>query len=314
MTLFNPQDKQILVTYHYVRDPDPKFSAIHSCPVAEFDRQIAFLKEQFAVVSIPEVFEAAREKSDKRVCAVTFDDGLKDNFENAVPILEKHAVKHATFFPITETFENVLPATHKIHIILSYVPTEKLVEEFNVFLRETNPDKVATYTIPKDRRITEARKVWDDVFTANFKETMNIIPLEMRDAFLQRVFLTLGLDEKEFARDLFMSTVEIEELGRKGFAIGSHGHTHTPFDRLGEKEVRHEVIKSKEGLGRILGREVTLLSYPQGGAPEYASVVLKEEGFTHALTTEKRGVSETDSQFRIPRYDTNNIRDFLEKV
>src|SRR3989344_6899340 len=96
---FSLSDKQIIVNYHYVEDPRSDAAGLHPCPVDEFERQVAFLSNNFRIVSIPEIFEAAQRDSPDRLCAITFDDGLKDQFTHAVPILKKHQAP-ATFFII----------------------------------------------------------------------------------------------------------------------------------------------------------------------------------------------------------------------
>ncbi len=307
---FSLNDKHIIVTYHYVRDPDPKFPGIHPCSPEEFERQISFLKENFKIVTIPDVFRAAKETDSLKMCAITFDDGLKDNYENAVPVLRKYRVI-ASFFPITSTFSGTFPATHKIHILLSRLKLDELIDLYNSYMQNFFPDIAPQYYIPKDKRLTTTRKVWDDVLTANFKEMMNMLPLETRNNFLTYVFSELKLDEKGLVDDFFMSPHQIKELADNGFYIGSHGHTHDAFDSLSATDVVRETMESKRILTDITKKPVTLLSYPQGGSRGVVVLYLRQGGFTHAVTTEKRGINNKDSEFSIPRYDTNNIRDFL---
>ena len=307
---FSLDDRHIVITYHYIRDPDPAFSGIHSCPVKEFEKQLSFLKENFEVTTIPEVFRAAREADPLKMCAITFDDGLKDNYKNAIPVLQKYRTT-ATFFPITSTFSGVFPVTHKIHILLSRLEVKELIDLYNTYIKKFFSSNTDEYYIPKDRRLTTLRKVWDDILTANFKEMMNILPVKIRNDFLTHMFFELKLDEKELVDDFFMSSYQVRELAGDGFYIGSHGHTHDAFDRLPSEGVAHEIIESKKILTDITQKPVTLLSYPQGGSNRDVIRYLQQEGFTHAVTTEKRGINNKDSEFSIPRYDTNNIRDFF---
>lgn len=308
---FSPKDNHIVVNYHYVREPSAELSGIHPCPPREFERQLQFLSSAYRIAGIAEVFAAAQAGSEEKLCALTFDDGFQDNLENAVPVLERYGAT-ATFFPIAQVFEGVLPATHKVHIVLSKFLVPELVRRFNEFLGERAPRLSGTYRIPTDRRITTARKIFDDIPTANFKETMSIVPEEIKKKFLNALLREANLEERSLARGLFMSAAELRQLAAMGHAIGSHGFTHDALDCLNDAEVQHEIAASKEIIGGIAGRAITLFSYPQSAPSADIFAALANVGFTHAVTVNTiRGVAPDDHPFLIPRYDTNDVRDFL---
>jgi peptidoglycan/xylan/chitin deacetylase (PgdA/CDA1 family) len=68
----------------------------------EFDRQAAYLKEHFEVVTVSEYLKrvASNNLAGREIC-ITFDDGFKDNYLYAFPILRKHGLR-ATFFLTTK--------------------------------------------------------------------------------------------------------------------------------------------------------------------------------------------------------------------
>jgi peptidoglycan/xylan/chitin deacetylase (PgdA/CDA1 family) len=72
-------------------------------PPARFARQIAFLKKQGTVFyTASELIEYFRENGSfpPNGLAITFDDGWKDNYENAFPVLRRYGVK-ATIFLVS---------------------------------------------------------------------------------------------------------------------------------------------------------------------------------------------------------------------
>lgn len=296
---FSLADKHVLVNYHYVEDPRDDFSGIHPCSASEFERQIAFLSDNFRLVSIPDVFRAAQGNSAERLCAITFDDGLKDQYDYAVPILKKYQAP-ATFFIITGTFTGFVPTPHKTHTLFSSYQSEELVDLANEFFGKK-------YFIPKDRRLTDKRQ-WDDVFTANFKETMIILPADIKDRLLNQLLKNLNYDEKEAASKTFMSEDEVYRLHLAGFQIGSHTHRHESLDTLLKGEIESTIKQSKECLEKLLAAAPTIFCYPSGRFNEEAVEVLNSQGFTHAVTIERRAVGPRDAPFLIPRYDTNDLR------
>lgn len=308
MTFAETADKHIIVNYHYVRDNNPDFSGIHPCAPAIFEKQVAWLLQQkYTIVSIPEIFEAATKNAPDKLATITFDDGLKDQYENAVPILQKHNAT-ATFFPITGTLDGFLPATHKIHILLSRSSAEDLVDRCNNFFDENYPELALTYRIPKNRRISETRKLRDDILTANFKETMNILPNEVEGECLETLFANLKINEREMCETLFMSERDISHLAHDGFTVGSHGHKHYALEFQDVAAAENDIRTAKERLTKIIGIEPKIFSYPHGGASDQVVKILKDETFTHAVTIERRSVSQTDNTFLIPRYDTKDLK------
>lgn len=312
---FSANNNYIIVNYHYIQDPRDDFSGIHPCSIDEFDRQISFLSHNFTIVSIPEIYNAAQQNTNEKFCAITFDDGQKDQFDNAFPILKKYGAT-ATFFIITKTLYGELPETHKIHILLSLYSSKVLVDTYSVFFNKFYPRSATRFYIPRDRRLTLKRKLFDDTLTANFKETMNLLPEEERGHFLDTVFKELHLDEKKICRDLFMSPKNINELFVSGFAIGSHSHGHNPIDSIDIELIREDIHAAQEHLSKSTGVSPSIFSYPHSGPSCNVAdtlKVLKEEGITYAVTTERRSVNSGDSPLLIPRYDTNDLSAFLRK-
>lgn len=68
---------------------------------AGFDRQLTELKHLGDVISLDEAVPllAGSEPIDGRYFCITFDDGFRNNFTNALPILAEHGVSAAFFLP-----------------------------------------------------------------------------------------------------------------------------------------------------------------------------------------------------------------------
>lgn len=308
--MFANKENYIIVNYHYIQEPSEDWRGIFPCSPGEFKRQVEFLQEQYKIVSVVEVFKAAREEKPGKFCALTFDDCLRGVYENAVPVLVDKKLK-AVFFPITSTFNNVLPYTHKVHVVLSKLSSSELIERFNKYLVSNHPNIYKKYEIPKDRRI-ENKRSFDDVMTANFKETIIAVPTDVRDNFLDSVFKELKLDEKELSKKFFMSKDEVLNLKELGMEIGYHSHLHFPYNIGIKEKIEEDIRQNKEELFKLLGENLNIMSYPNGRTSDEAIDVLKNEGIDYALTIEKRGVEKGDNPYLIPRYDTNNIRDFIK--
>lgn len=309
---FSPLDNFVIVNYHYVENPRPDFPSIFPCSIKEFERQVAFLSQNFSVVSVPELFVAAKHNENKKLCAITFDDGLQDQYEHAVPLLKKYHAT-ATFFIITGTLERILPLAYKIHILTSRMAMEEVAALFNTFLADSFFEAKEQYWIPSNRRISN-RRLHEDMLSANVKETLMMIPPDMRMMFFDLTLKgKLKIDEAQLCRDLFMDEEKIATLEYQGFTIGSHTHHHESLEHKNTVFLKNEVAASINVFSRFLKKQPTIMSYPHGRSNEATWNVLAESGFTHGVTIERRGVNKQDKPFLIPRFDTMDVKVFLDK-
>lgn len=307
---FSLNDKHILIHYHYIEDLNGHNTGMNPCPVAEFEKHIKFLSEHYKSASIEKTFEAGKNNSKEQYYSVTFDDGLKDQYENAVPILKKYNAQ-ATFFLITETLEGFLPSAHKLHIILSKISILEVIDLWNEFLGQRYSEYASRFFVPKDKRLVKNRRLYADIPTANMKETLTTIPFSIRDNFLDFLFQKYDIEEKVLCEKLFLNSADIQDLQKQEFSVGIHTHVHEPIGALGPEGLRADFKKSKKWLKKIIGKEPTLFSYPYGIVPEWGPSAVQKEGITHAVTVEERGVSQDDNPLLIPRYDMASIRQFL---
>jgi len=88
-----------ILLYHKVNNS----SRYLTVSIEKFDRQISYLKKNCRVVSLGELTDYfAVKEIPEDIVVITFDDGYKDNFENALPILRKYDLP-ACFF-VTSDF------------------------------------------------------------------------------------------------------------------------------------------------------------------------------------------------------------------
>lgn len=87
---------RVILLYHSVGG-----EIAHSVPLPVFEQQINLLTEQFTVVRLTDLPQVmASSPAEANLACVTFDDGYRDNYEVALPILERYGIK-ATFFIAT---------------------------------------------------------------------------------------------------------------------------------------------------------------------------------------------------------------------
>jgi peptidoglycan/xylan/chitin deacetylase (PgdA/CDA1 family) len=88
--------KRVILFYHSIGD-----SLLHSIPLQTYVRQVELLTQCFQLVRLCDLDKViGSTHPDNNLACITFDDGYSDNYENALPVLEKFGVK-ATFFITT---------------------------------------------------------------------------------------------------------------------------------------------------------------------------------------------------------------------
>lgn len=87
----------IVLMYHRINDYSDATDKTVS--TKKFEQQISYLKKRFKIISLDEMVNLYKQNIQLRedTAAITFDDGYKDNFTDAYPILRKYNIPAAIF-------------------------------------------------------------------------------------------------------------------------------------------------------------------------------------------------------------------------
>ncbi|MFZ0008728.1 MAG: polysaccharide deacetylase family protein, partial [Steroidobacteraceae bacterium] len=92
--------KMTIVTFHRVRDDMPEEDGL-TCSSARFQKFCEFFRDHFRVIPLAEqVAGCSAGKDMGGTLSITFDDGYRDNYAVAAPILRNLGLP-ATFFVVT---------------------------------------------------------------------------------------------------------------------------------------------------------------------------------------------------------------------
>lgn len=81
-----------------------------------------------------------------------------------------------------------------------------------------------------------------------------------------------------------LSWDEVRDLGKRGFAFGSHARTHPDLTRLSAEDLRDEIAGSKGEIERALGGAVRTFSYPYGRMNDLVRRETERAGYRAAFT------------------------------
>src|SRR3972149_7196864 len=90
------RQKIFILMYHRVAPKAPPFFESVIRPDI-FERQIRFLKKHYNIASLEEIESAAFNDGGKDMVVITFDDGYRDNYIHAFPVLKRYDVPASVF-------------------------------------------------------------------------------------------------------------------------------------------------------------------------------------------------------------------------
>jgi peptidoglycan/xylan/chitin deacetylase (PgdA/CDA1 family) len=252
----------VVFNYHRVTSPDscPYDHAVIEATPEEFDDQLAFLKKRYNVIDLEEVQALAEKRSPlrHRHALVTLDDGYRDGYDVALPILKSRGIR-ATFFLTTGFIDtNKVPWWDQVAFVVRNTEQRRLRLRYpgDVFL---NLDELGA-----DRTIQRLLKLYKHPETTN------------PGRFLAEVEEACNVPRPSEAPErLFLSWQEVEALALAGMAIGSHTHTHPVLAKLTAEEQQQECELSRDLLREKLSRPVEALAFPVGSRQSFSETTLQ---------------------------------------
>jgi peptidoglycan/xylan/chitin deacetylase (PgdA/CDA1 family) len=248
-----------ILTYHKVSpDPHPFFAPTYP---AVFEQQMQFLATFYRVMPLAELVERSqRGDIPPRSVAVTFDDGYRDNYDFAFPILKKWRIP-ATIFVATGVIETGETLWHdRIFDAFRFATAEQARRE-----PPAQRQRRLESALDRARRLYgEERRQWLDEVEEQLK------PLS---------------PENQASRMLNWS--QIREMQSCGVDFGSHTVTHPILSRIPSREMLTEIRESKQLLEERLRIPITSFAYPNGKANDYnqdVQTALRESGYSCAVT------------------------------
>jgi len=247
----------LVLTHHRIGSPaaNPFYDPIYSASPEAFRAQVMYLRDRFRLLRLDELLTLGESRfSFKEPTAlVTFDDGYRDNFALAFPILKDLGISATFFLPTGFLDRPRLPWWDHIAYVMKRTERPTLSLDIPVPLTinlEETPRADATWTVI--RTFMKDENASESAFLAHLEARANV-----------------AVDAEALGHDLFMSWDQVQELAHAGMAIGSHSHNHPNLARLTEGEERQELTESKQVLEGVLGHAITALAYPFGETDAY---------------------------------------------
>jgi peptidoglycan/xylan/chitin deacetylase (PgdA/CDA1 family) len=243
--------------------------------VAMFEQHLDSLGRTFRFVSLDDIGERLRSgvPFDEPVAAITFDDGYRDVYELALPILERKGIP-AAMFVVTDLVGQPACQVHdKLYHLVAKAfrcwddPRTKmfgLLNELGLPAHDlTRRSSIANPMLAVSTLLPELPQ--DDI-----RRLMNGLELSVGNGF-HNVPLTVTWEM-------------LHDLRRRGFIIGSHTSSHVSLPVESPERVAGELRASKEELESRLGQRIDHFAYPGGHFNKATVEAVARAGYRFAYT------------------------------
>lgn len=240
------------------------------------DLHLTELERHFELVHLDDWLRRARRSSalPNRACALTFDDGWRDNYEFALPVLAKHGAP-ATVFLVS----SYIGTTYRfwpnrlMSLLQKSFATPGSVAFPQPLSRIVEPVLAAAACRGELRAddadaVVRGAKGWDEDEIRGLVETTE---------------KSCG-DTSEAGE--IMDREEIAKIGASGLVrFGSHTATHFRLGgRISSEELNREIVGSRKYLQDLSGQQIDLFCYPNGDTSP-AAIDLVRRHYLGAVTT-----------------------------
>lgn len=284
----------VILQYHSVV-AEKKSSMAYISPslsvsARDFDKQMLFMKKYYQPQNLTNFIKKYKDNAIGHRCifVVSFDDGYRDNYIYALPILKKYNIQ-AIFYLTVDCIDKRPPWPSELRFLI-YKTNKTLLNLSSLsvsLLVDDAANKESAYN--------------------NLKKMMVRMNCSGRESVLSEISRKAALkisDMKELD-GLMLTWKDVHEMRAQGMEIGSHTLSHPSLPFISLDEADKEIRQSKDMLERALDAPVEHFSYPNPG--DYLNfnktlkALLEEAGYLSAATSVPGHVHRGDDPWALRR-------------
>ena len=258
---------------------------------ATFARHLEILREAYEILSLDEALAVLRgERQIARPAAViTLDDGYRDVYEEAWPVLRRMNVPAVVYVPTALIGTTQLLDHDRLYWLVLQAHERGLDLRAPLEAAGMPPEHAASLCAVHDvTRVTDQ---------------LNYQPLAVRQPILQSLETALGLCPEDYpASYQLLDWTMIREMVAGGITFGAHSERHVILTLEPETVADDEIRRSKRVLEEQLQRPIQHFAYPNGYYNDAVRQMVERAGFASATTIERTWVRRGADPFTLGRF------------
>jgi len=258
-----------ILYYHRVNDDNDPF--FPSLPASVFEGHMRHIARRYKVVSLAGLLDHLAGGSPESVVAITFDDGYRDNYEMAFPILQRYGLPATIFLTTGNIDSGDAPWFETLAYAVKHTSREFLDFELDL------PRRVWLRT-PEERLRANG-----ELFAM-----LRRMPDEERKSQTCAILRELSPSPPTARGNLMLTWDQVRFMKARGVDFGGHTVTHPYLSRLTREQVGWEISECKRRIEEELQSPVVHFAYPNGREEDFAAwnkELLRNAGYHAAVTT-----------------------------
>jgi len=257
----------VILMYHRISPQNDNWSLKPLSP-HNFERQIEYFCHNFEVFPLEQLVQRILQEKPlpKKAVIITFDDGYKDNYLYAFPILKKYHIPATVFLATGHIGTGNLFWWDKVNYAIQHTAIDRL-----------DLDELGNYSLQSDL----------DRSHANFMitEKLKKLPNDNKEFLVKRIINDLNVDiPPDLGMKIILSWDEVREMSDDNIVFGAHTVNHPILTNLSLEQAKYEILQSKRDIEKELCKEVTSFSYPNGDFNAEIIELVKDNGFHYAVS------------------------------
>ena len=292
--LHERRDRYVLSYHRIIPAEEAQREGVHfsmwMSPVT-LEAQIRWMQSVGRIVDYRRIMDFT-EPADRPLFTLTFDDGWRDNYLNALPILRKYRVPALIFLATEAVGTGDLFWPQDIATKTQRIVARGEGGQVVASLRSSWPERSAGRSLP-DAPAT--------LLMARWIEELKLLNEHERNRLIERYFSHLHLSATPLT-GYVMSWEEAREMHASGIEFGSHTHRHAILKGLPAEQIEEELRRSRSLIAKHLEIDADSFCYPNGWYNGTEGAMLSRSGYRYAFSLDSRSLRYCADAFYIPRF------------
>lgn len=274
-----------------------------------FAMQMNYLSEYYDVITLEEFIEAVktRDRIKSNACVITFDDGWRDTYTQAFPILKEYNLPATVFLVSEYVGTNRWFWTERVsYLLVKYLQTMGFKESRPAFYPALA--RIDFFSLTSKRNLVSEEKIELII------EKMKQLKQDEREKAIKEMEDLLKDDLlSDSSERLLMNWGEIKEMSRFRITFGSHTKRHVLLTKVTKRDAIEEIVESKQEIEKCLAKPCQAFCYPNGDHDDQVKETVKEH-YISAVTTQHGFVKPGDDLFGLKRIGIHNDISFTKAM
>lgn len=255
--------------YHRVNDEGDPF--LGGLPVDSFREQMRYLAATFPFLTLDQIAEGDLSAQHPYYVAVTFDDGYRDNFICAFPILKQLGIPAAVFLVSGNIESGQLTWYDQVRLAF------KLTTKSRFSMAQVGGPGGSLIGLRNRLHYLDQTLGW-------LRRTLEA----QRRIALTELFHELNVPADLSLPNQMLRWEDVRQMSKHQVSFGGHTVSHPVLSKISASDLREEIVGSKQMIEHRLQRAISHFAYPFGQPADFgaqAKQTVKDAGYKTAVTT-----------------------------